>query len=79
MESTRSRLLARAGGLAALTSLLVYLTWRVVFTLPAGGWNRTAAWVLITFEALPLLGMVLKLVTLWNIDSHGPAPVTAKS
>lgn len=36
-ESDRSRLLARVGGLTAITGLLMYLTWRVIFTFPAGG------------------------------------------
>ena len=76
VESRRSKLLARTGGLAAVTSLIAYLTWRVTFTLPAGGWNLPVAWLLITFEALPLAGMALKVVTLWNIDSVGPKPVT---
>lgn len=74
-ESTRSRLLARTGGLAAFTAVACYLTWRIGFTLPASGGNLLAAWILITFEALPLIGMVFRLITLWNIDSSSPEPV----
>ena len=74
-ESARSRRLARLGGVAAITSLLAYLTWRVAFTFPAGGSNLWLAWVLVTFEALPLIGLGLKTVLLWNIDSRAPAPV----
>ncbi|MEP6665743.1 MAG: glycosyltransferase family 2 protein [Nocardioidaceae bacterium] len=74
-ESDRSRRLAHVGGLAAITSLIAYLTWRVAFTLPSGGTNLTLAYVLVTFEALPLIGLVLKTVTLWNIDSPAPPPV----
>jgi cellulose synthase (UDP-forming) len=74
-EPPRSRHLAHVGGVAAITALVAYLTWRVAFTLPVGGWNRSVAWMLVTFEALPLSGLVLKAVTLWDIDSHGPDPV----
>ena len=76
VESTRSRDLAHLGGFAAMTALIGYLTWRIAYTLPATGWNLAAAWVLIGFEAIPLVGMVFRLVTLWNIDSVAPAPVT---
>lgn len=78
-ESRRSRTLARIGGVAALTSLLAYLTWRVAFTLPAAdSGNRSVAWLLIGFEALPLFAITLRTVTLWSIDSPTPppAPVT---
>jgi len=75
-ESVRSRRLAHLGGVAAMTALLGYLTWRLAFTLPATGPNRVAAFVLIAFEAIPLLGMTFRLATLWNIDSSAPAPVT---
>ena len=77
-EPTRSRQLAHLGGLVSLLSLLIYLTWRVGFTLPDGGLDRVAAWSLITFEALPLAGLLVRMVTLWNIDSRGPDPVTAE-
>lgn len=36
-ESLRSRRMAHIGGIAAITALVVYLTWRVTGTLPAGG------------------------------------------
>lgn len=71
-ESTRSRLLAHVGGIAALTALVGYLTWRIAFTIPPFGANAVAAGILVTFEAVPLVGMVFRLVTLWNIDSAGP-------
>ncbi|KRE79362.1 hypothetical protein ASG71_04510 [Arthrobacter sp. Soil763] len=64
------------GGVAAIAALVLYLTWRVLFTLPSGQWNLTVAWILLTFEALPLAGLVLKAWSVWNIDSHPPAPVT---
>src|SRR4051812_13038896 len=73
-EPTRSRRLAHVGALAAVAALVAYLTWRIFFTLPSGGWNRTVAWVLVAFEALPLAGLVLKVMTLWNIDSRAPGP-----
>lgn len=74
-EPRRSRRMAHIGGLAAIAALLAYLFWRVTFTLPTGGWNRSVAWLLVTFEALPLTGLVLKAVTLWDIDSDAPEPV----
>ncbi|BCW68344.1 hypothetical protein NicSoilB4_31070 [Arthrobacter sp. NicSoilB4] len=74
-ESPRSRRMAHIGGIAAIGSLAIYLTWRLAFTLPAGGWNLAVALVLVAFEALPLGGLILKAITLWNIDSHAPPPV----
>ena len=68
--------MAHIGGIAAIGSLVLYLTWRLAFTLPAGGWNLTVALILVTFEALPLGGLILKAITLWNIDSQAPPPVT---
>lgn len=69
--------MAHIGGIAAIAALVLYLTWRVAFTLPAGGWNLGIAWTLVIFEALPLGGLILKSVTLWNIDSPAPDPVDA--
>ena len=76
-ESPRSRDLAHLGGFAALTALVCYLTWRIAYTLPQSGPNLVAAWVLIAFEAIPLVGMSVRMATLWNIDSAAPRPVTA--
>ena len=76
-EPARSRRFARAGGLVALAALAGYLAWRVLCTLPGSGWSRVAAWLLVSFEALPILGLVYKTVTLWNIDCPAPAPVPA--
>ena len=75
-EPRRSRQLAHLGGLVSILALLLYLTWRVLFTMPADGWNLVAAWTLVVFEAVPLLGLLIRIVTLWNIDSRGPDPVT---
>jgi len=75
-EAPRSRDLAHLGGFAAMTALIGYLTWRIAYTLPASGANLTAAWILIGFEAIPLVGMTIRMLTLWNIDSAAPAPVT---
>src|ERR671924_254885 len=49
---------------------------RIAYTLPGGAWNLAVATLLVTFEALPIVGMVLKTVTLWNIDCLAPSPVT---
>lgn len=77
-EEPRSRRTARVGGIVALVAVLTYLTWRIGFTLPAPGPNLVAALALVTFEALPLLGMVARLATIWNIDSAAPpSPTTA--
>lgn len=75
-EAHRSRLVARVGGLAAFTATIGYLTWRLAFTIPSSGPNATAALILVGFEAIPLIGMAFRLVTLWNIDSWSPPPVT---
>ncbi len=74
-ESTRSRDMAHLGGFAAITALVGYLTWRIAFTVPNTGANAAAAGVLIAFEAIPLVGMLVRMVTLWNIDSYAPPPV----
>ncbi len=75
-EASRSRRIAHIGGFVSLAALLGYLTWRIGWTMPASGPNAVAAAVLVGFETVPLIGMVFRLVTLWNIDSHAPAPVT---
>jgi cellulose synthase (UDP-forming) len=70
--------MARLGGSAAIAALLLYLAWRMAFTMPTGptgSSNRIAAWILIGFEALPITGLILKLVTVWNIDSTAPPVV----
>lgn len=74
-ESRRSRRWAHVGALAAVVSLISYLIWRAAFTIPSAGWNEVAAWTLVGFEALPLVGLVLKTVTLWSIDSSAPPPL----
>jgi cellulose synthase (UDP-forming) len=74
-ESASSRRWAHLGGLASLGALVGYLVWRVAFTLPVGGWNLAVAITLVCFEALPLGGLILKLVTVWNIDCLAPDPV----
>ena len=74
-EGTRSRLTARAGGIAAVAALALYLCWRVGWTLPVKGPDRTIAWTLVAFEALPLLGLTLKAVMLWSTDTVAPEAV----
>lgn len=78
-EPRGQKLLARTGGIVAVGALLAYLTWRLAFTLPAGSWNRSVAFTLIAFEALPLAGLVLKAITLWNVDCDVPAPINPNS
>ena len=75
-EPRRSRRMAHLGGCVSILALALYLTWRIAFTMPTDGWNQAAAWTLVVFEALPLLGLGIRIVTLWDIDSRGPDPVT---
>ncbi len=75
-EPSRSRNLAHIGGMVAIIAPILYLAWRIMFTLPSGGWNLVAAWCLVVFEALPLAALLIKIVTVWNIDSR-PAPADA--
>jgi cellulose synthase (UDP-forming) len=56
--------------------LILYVSWRIVFTLPTGGWNFVAACLLVTFEAVPIFGILVRVVTLWDIDCPAPEPVT---
>ncbi len=75
-ETARSRTWARLGVLVSITAIVVYGTWRIMFTLPAGGWNLFAAWLLVAFEVLPVTGLVVRAVNLWRLDCSGPAQVT---
>lgn len=76
-ETRWSQTWARIGVLSSITALVVYSTWRILFTLPPSGWNLVAAWLLIAFEIFPVFGLIIRAVTLWNIDTRAPAPVTA--
>ena len=76
-EPTRSRRLAHVGGVAAVVAPILYVAWRIGYTLPVSGWAVWVAWALIVFEALPLPGLILKIITLWNIDSHPAPPLSA--
>lgn len=75
-EPARTRVLAHVGGLVALASLVLYLGWRVLFTLPSGGVDLVAAIALVAFEGAALSGLVIRVVTLWNIDGRAPRRVT---
>lgn len=75
-ERSRSRNLAHFGGIVAIVAPIVYIVWRIAFTLPPAGWDLVAAWCLVVFEALPLAALVVKIITVWNIDSR-PAPAAA--
>ncbi|HEU4546125.1 MAG TPA: glycosyltransferase, partial [Microlunatus sp.] len=75
-ETRWSRTWSHLGILISITALLIYVTWRIVFTLPPVGWNLVAAWLLIAFEAFPVIGLIIRAVTLWNLDTRVPAPVT---
>ncbi len=75
-EARRSRVLARLGGVTAILAVVAYLSWRITFTIPDSGGDEIAAWALVSFEALPLLGLMVRVVTLWNLDSQAPRRVT---
>ncbi len=76
-EPARARHLAHVGGLVSVLALTAYLAWRIGWTLPAAGDDRTVAWLLISFEALPLGGLVVKCVVLWRIDGALPPDADA--
>ena len=76
-ETRRSRNLARFGGLVAVLSLLGYIAWRLLATVPPTGPWRWAAWLLIAFEAVPIVGAVVKLVGTWTTDAPSVPPLPA--
>ena len=76
-EAAASRRPAHIGGIVAAAALVAYLIWRVTSTMPSGGTDRLVAWLLVGFEALPLIGLVVKAVTLWNIDNEAPDPIVS--
>ena len=78
-EGRSSRRIARLGAVSANVALLAYLTWRIGFTLPEAGADRVAAWALVIFEAIPIVGILIRTITLWNIDSRGPDRVAQAS
>ncbi len=75
-ESHRSRRLAHLGGLAAVTALAAYVTWRSLWTLPSG-LAGIAAVLLVAFEALPLLRLTYSTVHLWRIGTTPPPDTEA--
>lgn len=75
-ESRWSKTWARIGVLSSIIALLTYVTWRVLFTLPPTGWNLVAAWLLVAFELFPVVGLIIRAVTLWDLDTRAPAVVT---
>lgn len=81
-EARAPRRWAHIGGVVAVTALVAYLTWRILYSLPPSGWNRIVAWVLVAFETLPLPGLIYKTVSLWSIDAplpDNPRPEFAKT
>ena len=53
--------------MVSILSLLRHLTWRVLFAMPTTGSNLVAAWTLVVFEAVPLIGLLHPHRHLWNI------------
>ena len=62
-ETRWSRTWSHLGILISITALLIYVTWRILFTLPPVGWNLVAAWLLIAFEAFPVIGLIIRAFT----------------
>ena len=76
-EPLRTKWLARIGGLTAVIGLVLYISWRIGYTLPHGGSTARVAWALVAFESLPLFALVTRTITLWSIDCTVPPPVPA--
>jgi cellulose synthase (UDP-forming) len=65
-DSRRRLVVLRGTSLAAIVSTVVYLTWRVAYTLPDG----PALWIGVPFLVLELYGgvaLVLFVMTTWNV------------
>lgn len=71
--------MAHVGGVTSAAALLVYILWRIAYTMPSAGPDLFAAWALVVFEGLPLGAAVVNVVTLWNIDSRAPDPLQERS
>ena len=71
-EPRRVTLVARLGGLMAVVTMIAYSTWRALATLPHHGLDRGVGIALLTFETVPLLPIVIRLVTLWTLDNPRP-------
>ncbi len=74
-EQPHRRRMAHVGGVTSAAALLVYIVWRIAYTMPSTGPDVFAAWALVVFEGLPLGAAVVNVVTLWNIDSRAPDPL----
>ncbi|MDQ1529738.1 MAG: hypothetical protein QOE85_304 [Actinomycetota bacterium] len=60
----------------ALGSAVVYLTWRLIFTIPSDNWvSLVAGIILVTAEFAGLLQMVASTVIGWQVDRRTPLPV----
>lgn len=71
-EPRRSKYAARFGGAVAILAMVIYLTWRVVETMPHSGVDRAFGWSLWIFEALPILPLAFRWVMLWSLDGRRP-------
>jgi cellulose synthase (UDP-forming) len=72
-DSRRRLLVLRGTALAAIVSTVVYLTWRVAYTLPDG----PALWIGVPFLVLELYGgvaLVLFVMTTWNVAPAAVPP-----
>ena len=73
-ETRWSRTWSHLGILISITALVIYVTWRVAFTIPTSGSSGPALRLgpRPAFEALPLFALLMRTVTLWSIDSRVP-------
>ncbi|MGI8684965.1 MAG: glycosyltransferase [Acidimicrobiales bacterium] len=71
-DSQRRKFAVRCVALLAIAVSVVYLSWRVLFTLDMGAWYLSVPLVLL--EAHAVVGLALFTFSLWDVDAVAPAP-----
>jgi len=71
-DSRRRKFAVRSVALLAIAVSVVYLCWRVLFTLDMGAWYLSVPLVLL--EAHAVAGLALFTFSLWDVDAVAPAP-----
>ncbi|WP_276941634.1 glycosyltransferase family 2 protein [Ferrimicrobium acidiphilum] len=78
VERRRPGSTQRVGLVVALGSSLIYITWRVLFTIPSGNWISLVAGVLlVAAELAAIVQMVASTVRGWRQVEHVPVPLSA--
>lgn len=68
----------RIGLVVALGSALIYITWRILFTIPSDNWIAgVAGIILVAAEFAAIVQMVASTVRGWQQVKHQPAPLSA--